>query len=182
MFDGAPLIPRLPVAFDPFEFIVRAILGQQITVKAAATFAGRIVEAAGLRCSNAGSLFPNPAQFLRLDLSRIGIVRAKQETLRTVAGMVFNGELNLSANQTFDAFRSRLLTVRGIGEWTVNYVAMRALGMRDCFPASDLGILKAMARDGQRRMPEEILRIAERWRPYRSHAALCLWQKGWNHP
>ena len=177
LFDGAPLIPRLPVAFDPFEFTVRAILGQQITVKAAATFAGRIVEAAGLRCGNAGSLFPNPAQFLRLDLSRIGIVRARQETLRTVAGMVFNGELNLSANQTFDAFRSRLLAVRGIGEWTVNYVAMRALGMRDCFPASDLGILKAMARDGQRRTPAEILRIAERWRPYRSHAALCLWRR-----
>ncbi len=177
LFEGAVRIPRLPVAFEPFEFIVRAILGQQITVKAATTLAGRIAGAAGLYYCDRYRIFPTPAQFLQIDLSNLGIVKARQETLRTIAGMVFRGELNLSGLQDFESFRSRLLPVKGIGEWTVNYVAMRGLGMRDCFPAADLGILKATAENGKRKTPKEILRIAERWRPYRSYAALCLWQK-----
>ena len=180
MTDGH--VPRLPVAFDPFEFVVRAILGQQITVKAATTLAGRIAGRAALATGEGfppglGFFFPDPAELLSLDLSGIGITTTRQATLRGAATHVLNGDVTLTPNQTFEAFHRDFSALKGIGEWTVHYVAMRGLGMRDSFPSTDLGIMKALAREGTPPTKKEIETLAEAWRPYRAYATLCLWNK-----
>ncbi len=86
--------------------------------------------------------------------------------------------LSLGPHQSFDAFRERFIALPGIGDWTVNYVAMRGLGMIDAFPAGDLGVLRALGGKDGRATPREAERRAERWRPYRAYAALCLWNAG----
>lgn len=225
---GAPrTVPRIPVAFDPFEFIIRAILGQQISVKAATTIAGRVARAAGLDGLGPGALlFPAPEAFLRLDLSALGVTQARAQTLRRVAEAVAEGRLPLGAATEAEggapvdveaegrapvdaeaagrapmdaeavgrapvdaeaadrapvdaeAFAEAFLAIKGIGPWTLEYVAMRGLGLPDRFPVTDLGVIKAMAKPGgARRTAREMTQRAERWRPYRSYAALCLWQK-----
>lgn len=168
------IIPRLPSAFDPFEFIVRAILGQQITVKAATTLAGRIVERANIQHQDGMLFFPTAEEFLALDLSNIGIVQKRIDTLKIIAKKITDKELDFELD--FDDFRAQLLPIKGIGEWTVNYVAMRALGMTDCFPVDDLGVIKAMSANGIRMNKKEMIKIAESWRPYRSYATLLLWR------
>ncbi len=168
------VIPRLPAAFDPFEFIVRAILGQQITVKAATTLAGRIVEKANIVFKDNMLFFPTAEEFLQLDLNGIGIVQKRIDTLKIIAQKVADNELNFDLD--FKEFRAQLLPIKGIGEWTVSYVAMRALAMPDCFPVDDLGVIKAMSRDGSRISKKEMMSIAEKWQPYRSYATLLLWR------
>lgn len=177
---GQPrIVPRLPVAFDAFEFIIRAILGQQISVKAATTIAGRVVQQANLPGPAAGQwLFPRPAELLALDLTALGVTRARAQTLRSVAEAVHEGRLPLNGVGGYDAFSSAFLPIKGIGPWTVEYAGMRALGLPDCFPVSDLGLIKMMAtKDGARRTQKQMSQRAERWRPYRSFAAMCLWRK-----
>ena len=182
-FPGAERrVPRLPVAFDPFECVVRAILGQQISVKAATTLAARIVEQAGISCVTAQkgihAHFPNASEFLTLDLAHLGITTARQQTLLAVAKAVVEGRLKLHYNQSMKGFAQSFSSIRGIGEWTVQYVAMRALGMQDCFLATDLGVIKALVQhNGQRHTRKELLALAEDWQPFRSYATLCLWQK-----
>lgn len=172
-------VPRLPAALDPFEFVIRAILGQQITVKAATTLAGRIAEAAGKECTEAPEglsyYFPTPDELAQTNIAGIGITKTRQQTIRNTTEAVSDGSVKLSANQSFDKFHSAFTAVKGIGDWTINYTAMRGLGMKDAFPAADLGIIKAFTRDGQKPSIKEIITIAEKWRPYRSYATLCIW-------
>ena len=173
-------VPRLPAAFDPFEFVIRAILGQQISVQAATTLASRVAERAhlktdGLFPSGLEYFFPNASEFLDLDLTGLGIPRTKQATLKTVTQAILDQRVNLTANQPFEIFRESFLALKGIGEWTVHYVAMRGLGMVDSFPAGDLGVIKALTNDGKVPSKKEITQMAEQWRPYRAYAALCLW-------
>jgi len=178
MEDGH--VPRLPVAFDPFEFVIRAILGQQISVQAATTLASRVAAKADLK-SNGGFpsgldyFFPNPIELLNLDLDGLGIPRTKQATLKTVAQTILDQRVNLTANQSFETFSKDFLVLKGIGDWTVHYVAMRGLGMVDSFPAGDLGVIKALTNDGKAPSKKEITEMAKQWRPYRAYAALCLW-------
>ncbi len=173
-------VPRLPRAFDPFEFCVRAVLGQQVSVQAATTLAGRIAQRAGL-ATPAGTppgldlYFPNPQELLATDMDQIGLTRAREATLVRVAQAVEDKTFSLNPNQDFDAFHAEFSSLKGIGDWTVNYVAMRGLGMADAFPATDLGILRALEDRGKRPSPKTIVKMAEKWRPYRAHAALCLW-------
>lgn len=176
---GQRRVPRLPVAFDPFEFIIRAILGQQISVKAATTIAGRVVAQAGIEgLGGEGYLFPQPEAFLHLELGALGVTRARAETLRRVAEAVAEGRLPLDGAGGYEAFKAAFLPIKGIGPWTLEYAGMRALGLGDCFPVRDLGLIKMMAHsDGERRSDKEMLEIAEGWRPYRSFAALCLWRR-----
>ena len=178
MKNGA--VPRLPAAFDPFEFTIRAILGQQITVKAATTLAGRIAARTGIPCGEAGPAgldfyFPTAEEMSSTDLSDCGITAIRQETIRRVTAAVREGAVDLSSAQNFNSFYKAFTAVRGIGDWTVNYVAMRGLGMRDAFPASDLGIIKALSRGEEKAGVRDIMEMAEKWRPYRAYAALCLW-------
>ncbi|WP_432403156.1 DNA-3-methyladenine glycosylase 2 family protein [Wukongibacter sp. M2B1] len=173
-------VPRLPIAFDTFEFVIRAILGQQITVKAATTLACRIVERAGIKgedhfIEGLDYFFPNPLELLTLDLDGLGITKTREATIKTAVNAIINGDVSLSVNQPFEKFYSDFSSLKGIGDWTVNYVAMRGMGMVDSFPSKDLGIIKALTEDGKTPSQKEIMKLAERWRPYRAYATLCLW-------
>jgi len=178
MVDGH--VPRLPIAFNPYEFVVRAILGQQITVKAATTLAGRIAEAAGITTDESfpdglDFYFPNAEELIELDLDGLGMTKTRQQTVRTATQGVIDTAYSLTTNQTFETFHKEFSALKGIGDWTVNYVGMRGLGMIDSFPASDLGVIKALMHDETKPSQKDILRQSEQWRPYRAYAALCLW-------
>lgn len=175
-------VPRLPIAFNSFEFCVRAVLGQQISVRAASTLASRIAEMAGPRTekdfpSGLDYFFPEPEEVLDAGLEGIGITGARQATITHIAQGLLGKTFSLNPNQSFENFQKEFSAIRGIGEWTVNYVAMRGLGMVDSFPATDLGIIKALEKRGKRPGKKEILKQAEKWRPYRAYAALCLWNQ-----
>ncbi len=86
-----------------------------------------------------------------------------------------DGTLKLSTNQPFEKFYKDFSAIKGIGDWTVNYVAMRGLGMVDSFPAKDLGIIKVLTKDGVKPSHKQIIKMSEKWRPYRAYATLCLW-------
>ncbi|MBI9101739.1 MAG: DNA-3-methyladenine glycosylase 2 family protein [Spirochaetales bacterium] len=175
-------VPGLPAAFNPFEFAIRAVLGQQVTVKAATTLAGRIAAEAGIQCADGfpeglAYFFPNPAELLKTDIRALGITGTRQETIRRIAHAVVEDRLRFNSGQSFDEFNDSFSSLKGIGSWTVNYVAMRGLGMIDSFPASDLGIIRILSPPDQKLPEKKILEIAERWRPYRAYAALCLWER-----
>ena len=147
-------VPRLPAAFDPFEFVIRAILGQQISVQAATTLASRVAAKADLKSdggypSGLDYFFPNPTEFRHLDLDGLGIPRTKQATLKTVTQAILDERVKLTTHQPFETFRENFLALKGIGEWTVHYVAMRGLRMVDSFPATDLGVIKALTNHGK---------------------------------
>ncbi len=173
---------RVPGAWDGFELTIRAVLGQQISVKAATTLAGRIVERYGERLNTPAStgdsqltrIFPTPEQLRRARFNNIGLVSSRAETLRRIASAVVIGELTFDPAQDPAAFGSVVKSIRGVGEWTAQYVAMRALKNPDAFPASDLGLLKAVDyRD--RLTPAALAARAENWRPWRAYAAMLLW-------
>ena len=171
---------RVPGAWDPFELGVRALLGQQVSVAAARTLAGRLVRLCGepLPGGPRGSLthlFPAPAAVAGADLERIGLTRARAASLRAFATAVASGELDLTVAVGLDEQVARLTALPGIGEWTAHYVAMRALGDPDAFPAGDLGLRRALARGGRMPTPREVAARAERWRPWRAYAAIALW-------
>jgi AraC family transcriptional regulator of adaptative response / DNA-3-methyladenine glycosylase II len=181
----APLVAalpgvRVPGAWDPFEITIRAILGQQVSVRAATTLAGRLVKSYGQALTNGIGgplyLFPSPGALADADLTTIGLTRARAETVGRVASAVRGGVLSFDAVTGLDDAVERLTAIRGVGPWTAQYVAMRALGEPDAFPASDLGLLAAVSdRDGPIR-PTELVRRAEAWRPWRAYATMLLWQ------
>lgn len=172
---------RVPGAWDGFELTVRAILGQQISVKAATTIAGRIATRYGTPLARPvpglTHLFPSPARLRRARFNDIGLVRSRAATLRSLAAAVADGHLSFDPLQDLDEFRQRLTAVKGIGDWTAEYVLMRAIKHPDALPASDLGLIKALS-PGTRVTPAALTARAESWRPWRSYAAMLLW--GWN--
>ena len=166
---------RVPGCWNGFELATRAILGQQITVKGATAMAGRMVTAYGKAFDGPGGLthlFPSPEVIAEAKLSEIGLTAARAETIRTLAGAVCNGKINFEGVVDSEAFLDRLCEIPGIGKWTAQYVAMRALGEPDAFPSSDLGLLRALALDTSR----ELEHRAEAWRPWRAYAAMYLWR------
>ena len=173
---------RVPGAWDGFELTVRAILGQQISVKAATTLAGRIAERygeslvapAGNDVSGLTRIFPTPERLRRARFNNIGLVTSRAETIRRVAAAVADGEISFDPVQDPGEFAAALMSIRGIGEWTAQYVAMRAMKNPDAFPASDLGLLKAVEYP-DRVSPATLAERAENWRPWRAYAAMLLW-------
>jgi AraC family transcriptional regulator of adaptative response / DNA-3-methyladenine glycosylase II len=177
---------RVPGAWDGFELTVRAILGQQISVKAATTLAGRIVLRYGQPVVLPASLtqalddltlthlFPTAAKLARARFNDIGLVSSRAETIRRVASAVSRGEIDFDQADDPDAFCQKLMAIRGIGAWTAEYVAMRALKYPDALPAADLGLLKATGYDVKNGAAMLKTR-AESWRPWRAYAALLLW-------
>ena len=169
---------RIPGAWDPFELAVRAVLGQQVTVKGATTLAGRLVRSFGKPIGECGlapltHLFPSPEVLAEADVSSIGMPRARAETIRRLASDVAAGKLTLyGVGQTEDVARA-LHEIPGIGDWTVQYIAMRALAEPDAFPASDLGLRSALP--GARLSATALARRSECWRPWRAYAAMWLW-------
>jgi 3-methyladenine DNA glycosylase/8-oxoguanine DNA glycosylase len=121
--------------------------------------------------------FPGPEELVKTSLEGIGITGIRQATIANITQGLLDKVFSLNPNQSFEDFQKDFSAIRGIGEWTVNYVAMRGLGMVDSFPAADLGIIKAMEKQGKRAGKKEILKQAEEWRPYRAYAALCLWNQ-----
>jgi AraC family transcriptional regulator of adaptative response / DNA-3-methyladenine glycosylase II len=177
---------RVPGAWDGFELVVRAILGQQISVKAATTLAGRIVKrygrkvdvSAGPGIDVPGYLFPSPQRLMRARMNDMGLVGSRAATIRRIARAVVDGDISFDASQNVAEFCESLTAIRGIGEWTAQYVAMRALKDPDAFPASDLGLLRAFDQPGQKRLrPAELKQRADAWRPWRAYAALLLWSR-----
>ena len=173
---------RVPGAWDGWELTVRAILGQQVSVKAATTFAGRLADKYGdrMRPVSGGDvpqrLFPSPARLARARLETIGIVRSRAQSIRDLARAVRAGKVTFDGSQPVDDFCRALTAVRGIGDWTAEYVAMRALKNPDAFPASDLGLLRAFDHtEGRRLRPRELEARALAWRPWRAYAALLIW-------
>ena len=170
---------RLPGTVDGFELVVRAILGQQISVRAARTFAGRIAQACGTRLErpigDVAYLFPCAELLATSRLDGLGLTTARQATLRRVAELVAAGELDLSGAADLEETRERLLAVRGIGPWTVAYVSMRALGDTDAFPVGDLGVRLGFESLGLASTAAAMRDHAERWRPWRAYAVMHLW-------
>ena len=170
---------RLPGTVDGFELVVRAILGQQISVAAARTFAGRISATCGTPLDrpvdDVHHLFPSAEQLSTSQLGGLGLTTAREATLRRVAELVTDGELDLSGDGDLDETRERLLAVRGIGPWTVAYVSMRALRDTDAFPVGDLGVRLGFEALGLSSAPAAMRDHAERWRPWRAYAVMHLW-------
>jgi AraC family transcriptional regulator of adaptative response / DNA-3-methyladenine glycosylase II len=176
---------RVPGAWDGWELAVRAILGQQVSVRAATTLAARLTGKYGQPVAMAGidkggdvpdRLFPGPDRLVRARLETSGIIRSRAQSIRDLARAVTSGDVSFEAGQPVDEFRTRLMAIRGIGEWTADYVAMRALKNPDAFPAADLGLLRAFgAAAGRRLRRAELEACAESWRPWRAYAALLAW-------
>ncbi|MDR2529416.1 MAG: helix-turn-helix domain-containing protein [Synergistaceae bacterium] len=178
MADACPGL-RVPGAFDAFEMGARAILGQQVTVRAAHTILTRVTRALGEETPTPFPFlcraFPSPRKFLEADetlLGGLGVVRNRQRALRALAEFALSGGLEPRAD--IERQISDLKKLPGIGEWTAQYLAMRALDWPNAFPHTDSAIKAAMGN----RPPNEILNIAERWRPWRAYAAMYLWLNG----
>ena len=166
---------RVPGCWNGFELAVRAILGQQITVKGATAMAGRMANSFGkpfFGASGLTHLFPSAQVLADAKLGDIGLTGARAETIRTLARAVCDGKINFEGVVDSDEFLNRLCQIPGIGKWTAQYVAMRALGEPNAFPSSDLALLRAMALE----TPRELERRAEPWRPWRAYAAMYLWR------
>jgi AraC family transcriptional regulator of adaptative response / DNA-3-methyladenine glycosylase II len=171
---------RIPGAIDGWEISVRAVLGQQVSVQAARTLAGRLASALGTLLDEPDRdlthLFPRPEVVAEADLGDIGITRARAETLRGLARAVAGGEIALDRGADREEVRARLLALPGIGPWTASYIAMRALGDPDAFLPGDLGVRRAAEALGLDAAPRQLEAYAERWRPWRAYAVLYLWQ------
>ena len=171
---------RVPGAWDGFELAVRAILGQQVSVAGATTLMGRLTEMFGERLTGHDEgeglthLTPTAARLADAGcdgIRRIGLPAARAETIHELSKLVADGALSFEPETDVRAFMRRLMEVRGIGPWTTEYIAMRALHWPDAFPASDLGLRKATGGLSTARLT----RLAESWRPWRSYAAMHLW-------
>jgi AraC family transcriptional regulator of adaptative response / DNA-3-methyladenine glycosylase II len=170
---------RVPGAFDGFETAVRAILGQQVSVRAATTLAGRFAAAFGepieTPCPSLTHLPPTAERISTAtteEILALGITRARAQSILTLAQAVTEGLVSLEPGTDVEETMAQLKTLPGIGEWTAQYIAMRALSWPDAFPHTDLGIYKALGETN----PKRVLEIAEAWRPWRSYAVMHLWK------
>ncbi len=178
---------RLPGAWDGFELAVRAVLGQQISVGAAAGLAARLTARFGKKLAGGDPalthLFPEPEVLAAADLSAMGMPGARAKTLSGLAAAVAANPRIFEAGHSLDEAMAQLRALPGVGEWTAQYIAMRLLREPDAFPAADIGLLRAMAgEDGARPTPRQLLAQAELWRPWRAYAAQHLWTSGAKRP
>jgi AraC family transcriptional regulator of adaptative response / DNA-3-methyladenine glycosylase II len=169
---------RVPGAFDPFELAVRAVLGQQVSVRAASTLAGRVTQRYGesidtpLPCLN--RVAPTAAALAAArtaTLAGLGLPTARAETLRTLARAVVSGHVDLAPGDDVPTTVDQLVDLPGIGPWTAQYIAMRALRWPDAFPTGDLGLLKAL----NVKSATALHQASQPWRPWRAYAAMHLW-------
>lgn len=173
---------RVPGAFDAFELAVRAVLGQQVSVAGATTLSGRLVQRFGDRIDTPFSQvthhFPRPQSLAVVpvaDIAAIGLPQARAGTIQQIAQFAAQGGLQMSPGMALDDAIARLKSVRGIGDWTAHYIALRALRFPDAFPAGDLGLQKAAAENGGRLTEKQLAARASTWAPWRGYAALALW-------
>jgi len=166
---------RVPGCWSGFELGVRAILGQQVSVAAANTLAGRLVKQFGkpyAHVNGLSHLFPEPEALAEANVAAIGVPRARAETIRALARDVCVQQVRFDGVLECEEFRARLCDVPGIGNWTAEYAAMRALRDPDAFPAGDLELSRKLGGVAGRALE----RRSEAWRPWRAYAAMLLWQ------
>jgi AraC family transcriptional regulator of adaptative response / DNA-3-methyladenine glycosylase II len=170
---------RLLGSCDGFETAVRAVLGQQVSVAAATTFAGRLVERFGspveTPVAGLNRLFPLSSRMAALsaeEIGQAGITRSRCGTLIALAAAVAGGNLKLEPGRGVEETLRKVREIQGMGEWTAEHISMRALSWPDAFPHTDLGVKRALGLSN----PRQILALAEKWRPWRAYAALHLWQ------
>lgn len=170
---------RVPGAVDGFEAAVRIIVGQQVSVAAATTHAGRLVADLGAPLDSPNGsvirLFPTPAAVAGSDLNALSMPRRRRDSVRELAAAVVSGRIVLDGSGDPDVVRRRLLELPGIGPWTADLIALRALRDPDVMPGGDLAIRAALTVDGRRPTASEVAEMAARWRPWRSYAAQLLW-------
>lgn len=177
----AVLGTRVPGCFDPFEMAVRAVLGQQISVKAASTLAGRIVENYGAPVDTGTSglthVFPTAVEVIAMgenlqhNFGVLGVTSARSATIAELARVITRGEVDFHAPARPEEEIAKLMTIRGIGSWTAQYIAMRTMEWPDAFLETDVGVKKALPG----RTPKDLVALAEAWRPWRSYATVNLW-------
>jgi AraC family transcriptional regulator, regulatory protein of adaptative response / DNA-3-methyladenine glycosylase II len=173
---------RVPGAFDGFEVAVRAILGQQVTVKAATTLMGRFVQTFGSPVTtpipSLTHLTPTPLQIAELaptEIAELGIIKSRAISICTLAQALAEGRIQLAPYADITSTIAQLKALPGISDWTAQYIAMRVLADPDAFPYGDLVLRKALGAD----TPTQVLQTAETWRPWRAYAAMSIW-KSWN--
>ncbi|MET8690027.1 AlkA N-terminal domain-containing protein [Streptomyces sp. NPDC004732] len=180
----APLVDkapgrRVPRTVDEAEFAVRAVLGQQVSTAAARTHAARLVTAHGRPVEDPEGglthLFPTPEELAALDPESLALPRSRRATLTTLVGHLADGSLRLGVESGWDEARARLTGLPGFGPWTVEVIAMRALGDPDAFLPSDLGIRRAAQELGLPHTPAALTARAAAWRPWRAYAVQYLW-------
>ncbi|MEE4424147.1 AlkA N-terminal domain-containing protein [Streptomyces bugieae] len=186
----APLVDkapgrRVPRTVDADEFAVRAVLGQQVSTAAARTHAGRLVRAHGTPVEDPGGglthLFPPATALAGLDPESLAMPRTRRATLLGVIAALASGELQLGVGSDREEARARLAALPGVGPWTVECIAMRALGDPDAFTPTDLGLRRAAAGLGLPHTPAALIRHSAIWRPWRAYAVQYLWATD-DHP
>jgi AraC family transcriptional regulator of adaptative response / DNA-3-methyladenine glycosylase II len=183
----APLVTagagrRVPRTVDPAEFAVRAVLGQQVSTAAARTHAARLVTAHGTPIDDPHGglthLFPDSGTLAELDPATLALPRSRRSTLISLAAALTSGDLDLGPATAWDEARRRLTALPGFGPWTVETIAMRALGDPDAFPVGDLGIVRAARNLGLPSTPAALGAVSAAWRPWRAYAVQYLWATG----
>ncbi|ANP56490.1 AlkA N-terminal domain-containing protein [Streptomyces griseochromogenes] len=186
----APLVERapgrrVPRTVDEAEFAVRAVLGQQVSTAAARTHAARLVTAHGKPLDDPEGglthLFPSPEALASVDPETLAMPRTRRTTFTTLVRQLADGALHLGVDSDWAEARARLLGLPGFGPWTVDVIAMRALGDPDAFLPTDLGIRRAAGELGLPATPAALTARAEAWRPWRAYAVQYLWATD-SHP
>jgi AraC family transcriptional regulator of adaptative response / DNA-3-methyladenine glycosylase II len=173
---------RVPGCWSGFEVAVRAILGQQVSVKAASTLVARVAARHGSsyhaddKPEGLDYVFPEAEQLVNADLNKLGIVGSRIAAIQALAGEVASGDLLMDCSVDSADFVARICEIKGIGEWTAQYIAMRALDDPNAFPHSDLILRRAAAAPGQTLTPKQLLVRAEAWQPWRAYAVILLWR------
>ena len=173
---------RVPGTLDGLELAVRAVVGQQVTVAAARTLTTRLVERFGTPLATPidglTRLFPTPAALAAAsgdELGQLGLVRQRQAAIHALAQAVSSGQISLHAGADVQTTMDALKALPGIGAWTADYIALRALRWPDAFPSGDMALQKALAPEGQRLTARAAESRAERWRPWRAYAVIRAW-------
>ena len=170
---------RIPRTVDEAELAVRAVLGQQVSTKAARTHLGRLVAAYGRPVHDAdGALthaFPSVDELPEIDPIHLAVPKARQRTLSALVTGIADGSVILNAGCDWESARRQLLALPGVGPWTTEVIAMRGLGDPDAFPASDLGLRLAAQQLGLPLEERTLIEHSTRWRPWRSYATQHLW-------
>lgn len=185
----APLVAanpglRVPGCWDGLEIAVRAVVGQQVSVKAAATLMRRLVERVGIGFPEAAAqtnglvtkVFPDAASLAAANLAELGITGQRVEAIHSLAEAVVEKRLRFDGSQNTEEFCREICRIKGIGDWTAHYIALRVLRDPDAFPHGDLILQRALAPDGETLSAAELLELAESWRPWRAYAVMLLWR------
>ncbi|HEX4245985.1 MAG TPA: DNA-3-methyladenine glycosylase, partial [Acidimicrobiales bacterium] len=183
----APLVDkdpgrRVPRTVDPAELAVRAVIGQQVSTAAARTHAARLAVSHGTPIDDGEGglthLFPQPVDLVDVDPESLAMPRTRRRALLGLVGALTEGRADLGAGTDWQEARAQLASLPGLGPWTIETIALRALGDPDAFPLTDLGVRAAARALGLDERPAALVARSTRWRPWRAYATQYLWATG----